>query len=56
MDVITPPIAPSQVFLGLVSGAIGWRPKARPVRRAPTSQNFATTTTQRQGTSRPSGG
>ena len=46
----TPPTAPSQVFLGLVSGAMGWRPMARPVKSAPTSQNFATATTQRQRT------
>src|ERR1017187_144880 len=51
----TPPAAPSQVFLGLIPGAIAWRPTARPARSAPTSQNFATATTQRHRTSRPSG-
>src|SRR5258707_903624 len=45
----TPPTAPSQVFFGLISGAILCRPMASPVSRAPTSQNLATATTQRQG-------
>jgi hypothetical protein len=56
IDVTTPPAAPSHVFFGLVTGAMGWRPMASPVRSAPTSQNLAAATTQRQRTRRPAGG
>src|SRR5688572_2098736 len=47
MEINTPPTAPSQVFLGLIVGDILCLPIARPVRSAPTSQNFDVATTQR---------
>ena len=45
-----PPATPSQVFFGLMLGAILCRPMARPVSSAPESQNLVTAISQNRST------